>query len=359
MATSEQLIASTVRHSVYLERLKSGEVNQFAAFLKRIDADIRKRLSGRELTEFSRARLEVTLKAVGASLATVFDEHYEELAGHLIELGEYESEFESRNLSSVLVNAQAAIPAAAQVRAAIFSAPLSVTGVSGGALLEPFIRDLKTSEIKRITGAIRSGFFQGHTNAQITRSIRGTKANKYRDGILNSTQRNASSIVRTAVQHVANTARAETWSENSDIVAGYRWVATLDSRTTQICAGLDGRVFEVGRGPVPPAHINCRSAAVAELSGKYAQLRDSSTRASTGAKGGQPVDASETYYSWLKRQPPAFQADAIGPVRAKLLRDGGLSSERFSRLNLGRDFQPLTLAEMRLKEPNAFERAAI
>lgn len=50
---------------------------------------------------------------------------------------------------------------------------------------------------------------------------------------------------------------------------------------------------------------------------------------------------------------------AIGTTRAKLLRSGGLSAERFAELQLGTNFQPLTLDEMRRLEPKAFARAGI
>ena len=48
---------------------------------------------------------------------------------------------------------------------------------------------------------------------------------------------------------------------------------------------------------------------------------------------------------------------AIGPQRGKLLRDGGLSSEKFGELQLSKSFEPLTLDEMRKLEPEAFKEA--
>lgn len=133
------------------------------------------------------------------------------MAGHLVELGEYEAEFEARNLQNAVVDGvETVIPAPAQVREAVFSAPLSVRGADGGQLLEPFITGWTNTERKRITGVIRQGYFEGRTTAQIIRDIRGTKANKYRDGVLAITQRNAAAVVRTAVAHAAATARMET-----------------------------------------------------------------------------------------------------------------------------------------------------
>ena len=137
---------------------------------------------------------------------------------------------------------------------------------------------------------------------------------------------------------------------NDDIIDGYRWLSTLDGRTSSQCRSLDGVLFKPGEGPRPPLHIRCRSQLLPELEGG---LDITSTRAS---KDG-PVRADLNYYDWLKRQPKSFQEDVIGPVRATLLRDGGLSFEKFARLNLSRDFKPQTLAQMKLKEPDAFKKA--
>lgn len=100
---------------------------------------------------------------------------------------------------------------------------------------------------------------------------------------------------------------------------------------------------------------NCRCTTVPVLKEQYQYLSEGEERSSD--KG--PVDANLTYYEWLKQQPAAFQDEALGPTRGQLLRDGGLSAERFGRLNLGRDFKPMTLDEMRRKEPGAFRRAGL
>ena len=354
----EALVTSTTRHMVYLQRLESQEVNEFTAFLQRMDRDIRRRLADKDLTEFSRTRLERLLAQVDKDLAKIWDGYFDELAGHLGEIAGYEAEFEARNLQNAIapeLSIEAVIPAAAQVRAAVQSTPLSVRGPGGGQLLEPFIRDWGSNERKRVTGTIRQGYFEGRTTQQIIRDIRGTKANNYRDGVLAITQRNADAVVRTAVAHTATTARMETLQANADLLKGMRWVSTLDSKTSSQCRSLDGTVFPLDKGPRPPIHIRCRSAVAGELDDDLKALEKGATRAS---KDGY-VSANQTYYQWLKKQPEAFVVDAIGPTRAKLLLSGGLSAERFAALNLGRDFKPLTLAEMQQKEPNAFKRAGV
>jgi SPP1 gp7 family putative phage head morphogenesis protein len=353
MSAAEQLDEIAVRHQVFLERLKSGEIKKFDSFLRRMDKDIRRRLGGVDLTAYSRARLERLLASIEKDLSAVTRDHQRQLFDDLDELAIYEAGFESRSLNVQLDNFETVIPAPVQLAAAVRSRPLSVRGAGGGKLLEPFVKEFSATEVKRLTGAIRQGFYEGQTTTEILQVVRGTRANQYRDGILATTSRNAEAIVRTAVQHVAATARQQTWNENRDLVKKVVWVSTLDGRTSQQCRSLDGMTFDVDKGPRPPIHIRCRSTTRAELDPEFAFLRQGATRASIGGQ----VEANQSYYDWLKKQPAAFQDAAIGPVRGQLFREGGLTAQRFAELNLGRNFEPLTLAEMRKLEPLAFERA--
>jgi len=356
MATPDALIDSTVRHAVYLERLKSGEANQMVSFLQEVDREIRKKLLFRsELAAYKRDKLNRLLKEIDSLLTGLYAKQTAGLLGSLKELAEYEAGFESRNLNAVVAGVTFSVPSISTVWAAATLDPMSVRGSQGGKLLDPFIKDWARSEVEAVKNRIRQGAFEGQTNAEIVRSIRGTKALRYKDGLLDTTRRHAEAIVRTAVQHVASTARKQTWDRNADLVTGYRWVSTLDSRTTTQCRSLDGQIFEVGDGPMPPIHIGCRSTTVAELDDGLDFLEKGASRSSENGY----VDADLTYYQWLKRQPAAFQNSAIGPTRGKLLRNGGINAERFAQLQLDRNFQPLTLNEMRQLEPQAFERAGI
>jgi hypothetical protein len=121
------------------------------------------------------------------------------------------------------------------------------------------------------------------------------------------------------------------------------------------CRSLDAQQYELGKGPVPPIHNGCRSTTIAVLSSKFYFLDEGATRSS--AVG--PVSSKLTYYDWLKKQPVAFQNAAIGKKRATLLRKGGLSADKFAKLNLNRNFEPLTLEEMKRIEPLAFQEAGL
>ena len=340
----------TTRHTVFVERLKSGEVAKFAPFLREIDRKLREALTRDGLTTFQRDRLESLLAEVDAMLADVLGRYTRQLQLDLREFAEYEAGFTARLLENA--GFAASVPAAVQVWAAATTEPLAA---GKGKLLAPFIEHWTASERAAVTGAIRVGVAQGQTVPQIVQAIRGTKAAKYADGLLAVTKRHAEAVTRTAVAHVGNVARGATYSENSDILKGVQWSSTLDQRTSTQCRSLDGRVFALDKGPRPPIHVNCRSAVIPLLADEFAFLTRGEKRSSLDG----PVDAGVTYSQWLKRQPRGFVIEALGPARAKLFLDGGLSAERFAALQLDRRFQPLTLAEMQRLEPLAFERAGL
>jgi SPP1 gp7 family putative phage head morphogenesis protein len=227
-----------------------------------------------------------------------------------------------------------------------------------GEMLFPFVNEWPERDALRVANIVQRGWAQGRTVSEMVREVVGTKAAGYADGVLEVSRQHAATVIQTATQHVANAARMEVWESNSDLVKQYQWLSTLDRRTTAQCKSLDGKRFEPGKGPMPPIHPNCRSTTVAVLSSEFDFLDEGATRASGGPNPGY-APADENYFDWLKRQPADFQDAALGPSRAKLFRDGGLTAERFAELNIGRDFEALTLEEMRQIEPGAFAKAGL
>lgn len=354
MATDKHLIDIATRHQVYLERLKSGSVKELGPALNKLEKAILQvvgALRESNLGDLTKARLNEVLRDLTKVQSKILLEAIDGLIPELERIAGYEAEFEAKSIEQAVADVTLAVPPAKAAFKAALNQPLSATGE----MLEPFLRDWSAKEVSAVNNLIRKGYAEGWTNQQMVQALRGTKKLNYADGIVARIGRNADAVVRTAVQHVASTARMETWAANADVIEGYRWVSTLDNKTTPTCRSLDGQVFKLGRGPRPPVHIRCRSTTVAEVDPKYDFLDEGATRSSASGY----VDGDLTYYEWLKTQPEAFQDSAIGPTRGKLLRDGGLTAEEFARLNLGRNFKPLTLEEMRKLEPAAFERAGL
>ena len=117
-------------------------------------------------------------------------------------------------------------------------------------------------------------------------------------------------LVRTSINQVANTASQQVYEANQDITKRYRYVATLDTRTSAICRALDGRQFEYGKGPTPPQHFNCRSTTVPVID--YKELGFTPPAEGTRASMSGQVPANESYGQWLAKQPLAVKAKALG-----------------------------------------------
>ena len=151
-------------------------------------------------------------------------------------------------------------------------------------------------------------------------------------------------------------AREQTYAENEDLIKGVQWVSTLDDKTSPVCRGRDGIVYESDRGPRPPAHPNCRSTTTPVLkSWKELGINLKEAPAGTRASLNGQVPATETYNSWLKKQPVEFQDDVLGPARGKLYRKGGVSMDKFTDAS-GDQY---TLKQLRRREAAAFKKAEV
>lgn len=122
-----------------------------------------------------------------------------------------------------------------------------------------------------------------------------------------------------------------------------------------ICQAIDHRIVPLDSPLNPPFHVNCRTSVVFILKKEFRGDQSGSKRRA----GKERIDAKMSYYDWLLTQSKEFQDDVLGKTRAKLLRDGGLSAEQFAKLSLDKNFNPLTLKQMKAKNPLIFEKAGL
>lgn len=347
------------RQQVYLERLKAGYDRDWKATQDNLRGRVRAVLSALEIDNMQdldrKALQKVLIQLREAQMFVTAPAMTEFLDTKMPQLAQWAVGLEIIGLSLLVANPpRFNMPTAKLAFQAALENPVQATGQ----LLATFVKDWPAADALRVSNIVQKGWGQGRTLQQMIREVVGTKSANYADGVLDVSRRHAGTVIHTATQHVANAARMDVWERNADIVERYQWLSTLDRRTTQQCRSLDGKTFEAGKGPMPPIHPNCRSTTVAVLGSEWDFLDAGATRASSGPNPGY-VDANEDYYDWLTKQPATFQDTAIGPVRGKLFRDGGLTPDRFAELNLGRNFEALTLAEMRKIEPEAFTKAGL
>jgi SPP1 gp7 family putative phage head morphogenesis protein len=240
--------------------------------------------------------------------------------------------------------------------AAVQGAPatFSLTAAKGatitlpnGEVLTKAFRGIAVDQAEQFSQVVRNGLLTGETTPSIAKRLIGNlqfgeEAKTVRQLVAAGGQATAvadnqvMALVRTSINQVANSASQQVYEANQDITKKYRYVATLDSRTSSICAALDGREFEYGKGPMPPQHFNCRSTTVPIID---PDILPPSTIAKRASADG-PVPINTSYGQWLKDQPRSVQQDVLGPGKvpyfnrlvekygardamAKLVRDDG------------------------------------
>lgn len=340
----------------------------------------------RLLSSADYARLQRLQKKIRGIREPAWREGYAVASAEMVGLANAEPLFMQTLLTQAMpVVLVSDLPDARTLRAIALARPFE------GRILRQWFADMDREDLRRITSSIQSGMIAGQGSRQIARNVVGTAAANGINGITQLARHNVQAVVRTAVQHTSNLARRQFLLENSDIVEAEQYVATLDGRTTAICRGLDGKIYEQGRGPQPPVHFNCRSLRAAYFDGvelgnrpmkpttekgllreftKANNLPNVSKRSMLpyGTKGAfdrfsrkrvrelvGPVPASTSYNDWLKTQPVQFQEDVLGVTKAKLYRNGDLALDKF----VDRAGNELTLSELATKDAQAFLDAGL
>lgn len=349
MALNDDLLDDLTRHEVYLRRWSNGTLRKVLALLKKSDARIIERLLGEDMSALSRTRQEALLRDLRKLLDSAYTDATGVLHVDLEALARYEGEYQGDLFKKVLpVKLETVIPSANQIVAAVNSRPFQ------GMLLKEVYPELGASAFRKVRDTIRGGFVEGRTTDQIIRELRGTALQGYKDGILDKNKRDVEAVVRTAVNHTANTAREYIYKANTNLIQGIRWNSTLDGRTSAICRARDGIVYEVGKGPRPPAHFNCRSS-TSPVTKSWRDLGfdidelPPSTRASMNGQ----VPSDLTYDDWLRKQVREFQEEVLGKRKAELFR-AGLKMERF----VDRSGHEYTLNELRQRERTIWKKTA-
>ena len=195
------------------------------------------------------------------------------------------------------------------------------------------LASISASERRMITNKIKTGLKEASSTTTIISEIK-------KSSYLPRAQ--VSTLTRTAITEITNAASDEVYSANIDVIDGYQYVATLDDRTTIICARLDGQVFSVDSdGPRPPQHYNCRSTTIPVIKSAEDLANTDSSRIKQGplnrisekrrASIDGEVPARLTYEEWLRDQPNAVKLQILGTQdRVDIFNKGDLPLSKFS-----------------------------
>ena len=342
------LLDGVTRHQIFVQRYAAGREREAAAMIEKLISTVNSRLAS-DLTEFSRGRLEAILFDLEQYSKETLATYTALTVQEAMEFAQYEIGFNERLLGQN-ISASLTVPAPNQVASAMFSSVMQVEP-KRGYTIEQALHMFEGKKSAQIVDTIRSGVILGDTREQISASLMRLK---------DLEKQQAATLTRTITNHVSNETRQIFMQENEDVLEGYEWVSTLDSRTSLICASRDGTVYpftnDPVRSPKPPAHFSCRSTIVPKVKEEFDLTGGRvGVRSATGADGIETVRGSTDYQSWLERQPKAFQIEVLGKDRAELFRKGNLTLSSF----VDSAGDTITLDRLRELEPLAFQKADI
>ncbi len=139
---------------------------------------------------------------------------------------------------------------------------------------------------KAVKQTIVQGMIQGVNLAQMSRRIAKDMSTSYRQSEV---------LMRTELCYVNNQAALESIKDAG--AERYRYIATLDTRTSASCRALDGKTFAVKDAAVgvnmPPMHVRCRSSTAIDCDEQFGR------RMARNADGKNiRVPADMTYEDW-------------------------------------------------------------
>ena len=233
-----------------------------------------------------------------------------------------------------------------------------------GKVLNKSFRGLAESQADLFAKTVRNGLLTGESTDKIARRLKGrlqfgdfgplsVRQLAQAGGELTSVANHqVMALVRTSVNQVANASSQQTYQANQSVTSRYRYIATLDSRTSPICRALDGQEFDYGKGPVPPQHFNCRSTIVPLID--YERLGITPPKPGKRRSMDGLVPANQSYGQWLNNQSKETKADVLGPEKVpyfnRLAKKYGPTDA--IRKFVSEDGSELTLEQLRRRYPN-------
>lgn len=138
----------------------------------------------------------------------------------------------------------------------------------------------------------------------------------------------------------------------SDLIVGWRWLATLDRHTCIRCGARDLMLYDLnfepqghalvwGKGP-GKLHRKCRCVVIPELHQDLAALERGATRPSVSEGGVVIISAATRYSDWIKERSGGFLETVLGPTRSQVFQK--------HRLKLTDLLTPDGMRELRLWE---------
>jgi hypothetical protein len=336
------LIEKVIENQISLLRFTAGERKKVLAILDQLQKELQLKLLN-DLTTFSKARVNKLLKESEEAIATAYKKKIPDV--DFLGLAQHEATATASSFAAIGLDAS--LPSEAVLKALVNGS--LIDGAPSSAWWAKQSDDLSF----RFANQVRQGIMQGETLQQIIIRIAGSKK-LGTPGIMDISRRNASALVHTSIQQVANDARLATFKANEDIVKGVRQVSTLDGHTSTVCIAYSGACWDLDGKPImgtklafnggTPRHFNCRSVLV-PITKTYRELGVDVDEVPTGTRASDQgqIRSDITFSEFLKGKSEEYVDNLLGKGRAELWRNGTITLQDL----LAQNGRPLPLEQLR------------
>jgi hypothetical protein len=307
----DPLLNTILRHQIYLEGLKKGKNLEFFGVMGQLSVALRRDLGAvpfENLGDMSKRQLDKLLATLKRTAKSIFDAYLNDIIAWLEEYMHVDWDF--FNFAYRLIEGQSieqdeeGEEEADDNWLAILAMPIGANGI----LPKIFLSAVSIMGTTKITQLVTQHWVNNTKKQELIDALLGTKGAALNDGLLATLARQGTAASETVIQHVsANTNAAVALK----FFAEYQWISVLDSGTTDICRARAWLKFLYGKGPLPPAHIKCRSSTIPVTS-----------------RG--PLSDMPDFKVWADAQSEAFKEDAFdGKVRSRYDGSKALTLEEF------------------------------
>ena len=163
-------------------------------------------------------------------------------------------------------------------------------------------------------------------------------------------------LIRTESCFFASELTAQAYKECG--IKKYRYMATLDLRTSKICRELDGEVFLVSERQAgknyPPMHPWCRSTTISDIDDETLSRM---TRAAYNPETGrtEKVPANMTYDEWYQKYVKGNTKDRVGAKSIAKTIDSGIIKKNKDKLKM--NLQLFAESDIKNQESGSLKRA--
>lgn len=296
----DPLLNTILRHQIYLEGLKTGKNLEFFKTMGQLSVALRRDLSAipfDDLGDMSKRQLDKLLATLKKTAKSIFDAYLNDIIRWLEEYMRVDWDFFSFAYPLIEDNLPEDNPKDEEQEKqdawlAILGMPMGANGI----LPKIFLSAVGIMGTTKLTQLVTQHWANNSKKQELIDAMLGTKGAALNDGLLSVLARQGTAASDTVIQHFSANVNATVAAK---FFAEYQWISVLDSGTTEICRSRAWLKYVYGKGPMPPAHVKCRSSTIPVTS-----------------RG--PLSDMPDFKVWADAQSEAFKEDAFdGKVRSR------------------------------------------